>query len=200
MKDAATTLTRLVDFLKVRGITALLTNLTSAGESPESTDVDISSLVDTWLLLRDIESGGERNRAIYILKSRGMAHSNQIREFRLTDQGIELTDVCLGPEGVVLGAARQAQEARDKAAALLARQNIETKQRELERKRQALEAHIAALRNEFEIEVDETSRVIVQEQMRETALREDRARMAVTRQADATPSSHIAGKAPKAGK
>ena len=118
-KDATAMLTRLIDFLKMQRITALLTNLTSGDEAPEKTDVDISSLVDTWLLLRDIELGGERNRAMYVLKSRGMAHSNQIREFLLTDRGIELQDVYLGPEGVLTGSARQAQEAREKAAAVL---------------------------------------------------------------------------------
>ena len=138
-------------------ITALLTNLTSGDEALEKTDVDISSLVDTWLLLRDIELGGERNRAMYILKSRGMAHSNQIREFLLTDRGIELQDVYLGPEGVLTGSARQAQEAREKAAVLLTQEEVEGKRRELERKREALEARIAAMRKEFEAEEERRS-------------------------------------------
>jgi circadian clock protein KaiC len=174
--DTTAMLTRLIDFVKGQQITAFLTSLTSAAESLEKTDVDVSSLVDTWLLLRDIELGGERNRAMYVLKSRGMAHSNQIREFLLTDQGIELADVYLGPEGVLTGSARQSQEARERAATLLRVQEVEGKQRELERKREALEARIAALRKEFEAEEEEAKRVIGQEKTREEVVRQDRER------------------------
>jgi circadian clock protein KaiC len=92
LRDATIVGTRLIDFLKAQGTTVLMTNLTSAGEALEKTDLDISSLVDTWLLLRDIELNGERNRAMYVLKSRGMAHSNQIRQFLLTGDGIVLFD------------------------------------------------------------------------------------------------------------
>src|SRR5581483_10051395 len=95
--EASSMMMRLVDYLKARQITALLTNLSQSGGTLEQTEVDISSLIDTWLLLRDIELNGERNRGLYILKSRGMAHSNQIREFLLTDRGIQLTEVYLGP-------------------------------------------------------------------------------------------------------
>ena len=109
-------LLRLVDFLKSQQITALFTSLSSPDmKSLEQTDVGISSIMDTWLLLRDIEFGGERNRGIYVLKSRGMAHSNQIREFVLTDKGIDIRDVYVGPEGVLTGSMRLAQEAREKA-------------------------------------------------------------------------------------
>src|SRR5256885_13810972 len=111
-------LLRLIDFLKASQITTLVTNLTGGGNVLEGTDLGISSLMDTWLLLRDIELNGERNRGLYILKSRGMAHSNQIREFLLTPNGIRLVDVYLGPEGVLTGSSRQAQEAREAAAAL----------------------------------------------------------------------------------
>ncbi len=100
-RDAHTMLIRLIDFLKQREVTAFLTNLTSGGEALEKTDVEISSLVDTWLFVRDIELDGERNRALYVLKSRGMAHSNQLREFLLTERGVDLQDVYLGPEGVL---------------------------------------------------------------------------------------------------
>src|SRR5262249_57887873 len=104
--QASAILVRLVDFLKAAQITGLFLNLTSAGSALETTDVGFSSLIDTWLLLRDIELGGERNRGIYVLKSRGMAHSNQIREFVLSEQGIDLQDVYLGPEGVLTGSMR----------------------------------------------------------------------------------------------
>src|SRR4030095_9961606 len=143
----------------------------------------MSSIGDAWLLLRDIEVCGERNRALYILKSRGMAHSNQIREFLLTDEGIELKDVYLGPEGVLTGSARQSQEAREKAEALLRRQEIEGRQRELERKRDALEARIAAMRKEFEVEAEEARRVLGEDKAREEVIEVDRERMSVSRMA-----------------
>src|SRR5207302_8837882 len=139
--EAQAMLLRLVDALKDRQITALFTNLSSAGEaSLEQTDLGISSIVDTWILLRDIELGGERNRGLYVLKSRGMAHSNQIREFLLTDRGIELLDVYVGPEGVLTGSMRVAQEAREKAVAMTRQQEIERRQREIDRKRRSMEA------------------------------------------------------------
>jgi circadian clock protein KaiC len=138
-EDAALMLLRLVDFLKSQGITAFLTHLTSGGRAMESTDVGISSIIDTWLLVRDIELGGERNRGLYVLKSRGMKHSNQIREYVITPQGIELLDVYVGPEGVLTGSMRAAQEAREKAAALALQEEIEAKQREVDRLRAALE-------------------------------------------------------------
>lgn len=187
LKDATAMLTRLIDFLKVQRITALLTNLVSGGKIGESSSVDVSSLVDTWLFLRDMEFNGERNRAMYILKSRGMAHSNQIREFLLTDRGIDLQDVYLGPEGVLTGSARQSQESREKTAALVRRQEIDSKQRERKRKREALEARIVALRKEFEAQEEEMDRLIDQEMTRENTLREDVERMAARRKADVKP-------------
>jgi len=183
VSDTTSMLTRLMDFLKSQQITAVWTSLTS-GEEKERTDVAISSLVDTWLLLRDIETGGERNRAIYVLKSRGMAHSNQIREFLLTDHGIELAEIYLGPEGVLTGAARKSQEARETAQALARELEIEAKRRKLARKRQVLEARIAALRSNFDAEEEEMNRVIGEHQDREEVLRQDRQRMAVSRQAN----------------
>jgi circadian clock protein KaiC len=183
--DASAMLTRLIDFLKMQGITAMLTTMTSGETGVENSDADISSLVDTWLLLRDIELNGERNRALYVLKSRGMAHSNQLREFKLTDRGIELTDVYLGAEGVLTGSARLAQEAREQATALLRQQEIDGRQREVERKREALEARITALRKEFEAEVEEAKRVIGAEKTREEVTRQDRERMGTSRQVGA---------------
>jgi circadian clock protein KaiC len=133
-------LLRLIDYLKQNQITALMTTLTGSGAAQEQSEVNISSLVDTWLLLRDIESGGERNRGLYILKSRGAAHSNQIREFLLTDHGIELRNVYLGETGLLTGSARFAQEAKDASQALRDEQEIETMQCALDRKRKALDA------------------------------------------------------------
>jgi circadian clock protein KaiC len=183
-RDAAAMLTRLIDFLKSHGITALLTNLTSGGESLEKTDVDISSLVDTWLLLRDIESGAERNRAMYVLKSRGMSHSHQLREFLLTDDGIELLDVYTGPEGVLIGSARLSQAAREKAAAVARKQESEARLRQRARRHEALEARIAAMRKEFEMEEREEDQLAIEGRERQDAIAENRSAMAESRQAD----------------
>lgn len=153
-------LTRLVDFLKSRGITALFTSLTSDSSNPENTEVGISSLMDTWLLLRNLEANGERNRGLYVLKSRGMAHSNQIREFALSDQGAKLIDVYTGQAGVLTGTARVTQEARDQAEHVVRRNEIEQKRRELKRKRLSLKAQIASLRMAFENESAELEAAI----------------------------------------
>lgn len=176
-EEVKSMLSRLVDFLKANQITALFTDLTHAGDALERTAVAISSLMDTWLLLRDIEIGGERNRGLYVLKSRGMAHSNQIREFLLTDEGIDLIDAYLGPEGVLTGAARYEQVAREKADALAREQEIEQMQRQVERKRQVMEAQIAALRADFAAEEEELEKIIAQEQLREEVLLEGREAM-----------------------
>ncbi|HEX6298752.1 MAG TPA: circadian clock protein KaiC [Burkholderiales bacterium] len=138
--DASLMLLRLIDFLKAHQITAFLTHLTGGGRATEATDVGISSIIDTWLLLRDIELGGERNRGLYVLKSRGMKHSNQIREFVITPEGIQLLDVYVGPEGVLTGSLRAAQEAREHAAAVALQEEIAVKQREVDRLRAELEA------------------------------------------------------------
>ena len=137
-RDANTMLIRLIDFLKLGGVTAFLTNLTSGGAALESTEVEISSLVDTWLLNRDIELDGERKRAMYVLKSRGMSHSNQLREFLLTDRGFEFLDAYAGPEGTLTGSSSLSQEAGEKATALARQQ--EASERERGRKRLATQA------------------------------------------------------------
>lgn len=177
-------LLRLVDFLKTSQITAFFTSLTSGGASQEHTDVAISSLVDTWLLLRDVESSGERNRVLYVLKSRGMAHSNQIREFLLTDHGVELQNVYIGQGGVLTGSARLAQAAQEHATELARQQEIDLKKLALERKRKALEAQIALLQAEYESEAAEVQRVVAQERDRETRQTQDRVAMGKIRQAD----------------
>jgi circadian clock protein KaiC len=187
-------LTRLIDFFKMQEITALFTSLTAGGASLEATDVGVSSLMDTWLLLRDMQNGGERNRFLDIVKSRGMAHSNQMREFLLTDRGVELRDVYVGPSGALLaGGARKTLEALEKAQTLVRGQETEGKKRELERKRQAMEAQVAVLRAESEVEQAEAAKTIGQDQTRAGVLAGDRVQMARLRQADAG----AAGKAPK---
>jgi circadian clock protein KaiC len=190
--EVKTMLLRLVDFLKMKQVTAFFTSLSSADENMEMTDVYISSLIDTWLLLRDIEIGGERNRGLYVLKSRGMAHSNQIREFKLTDHGIELLDVYVGAEGVLTGSARLSQEAKDAAEQLLRQQEIGSKQFGLERKRDAMEAQIVVLRSEFEAEESEALKVIGIEKARNERFTQDKIKMGKSRRGDV--SIKISGK------
>jgi circadian clock protein KaiC len=182
--DVKTMLLRLVDFLKMKRITAFFTNLSTAGESMEATDVYISSLIDTWLLLRDIEIGGERNRGLYVLKSRGMEHSNQIREFILTSHGIELLDVYVGADGVLTGSARLSQEARDEGDALQRRQEIGRRQSRLERKREALEAQILVLRSEFDAERSEALKAIGDDEVNDRQFSRNKAKMAKSRKSD----------------
>jgi len=180
--EVKTMLLRLVDFLKMKGITAFFTSLTSGNDHMEATDVYISSLIDTWLLVRDIEAGGERNRGLYVLKSRGMEHSNQIREFRMTANGIELLDVYVGPGGVLTGSARLSQEAKDDAAQTLQEQEIRRRQIALERRREAMEAQVVLLRSEFEAEESEALKVIGIEKALQSRFAQDKARMARSRE------------------
>ena len=184
LAEASSMLMRLVDYLKSREITALFTNLNHAEAGLEQTDVGISSLIDTWLLLRDIELAGERNRGLHILKSRGMAHSNQIREFLLTDHGVQLTEVYLGPEGVLTGSARLAQEAKEKSTAVERSAEIEMKRRELARRQHALEAQIAVLQLQFQTEAEGMERDIACEQAYVEQLLQGRNEMARSRKAD----------------
>ena len=181
-EEVKSMLMRLIDFLKANQVTALFNSL-NHGDFSESTDVGVSSLMDVWLLLRESEVSGERNRTLYVLKSRGMAHSNQVREVMLTDQGIRLIDPYLGSEGALTGAARLAQEARERAAAVARQQEIERRRRELDRKREALEARISALRLEFEAEQEETQRMITEQEAQEARLLADRKDMAKARKA-----------------
>lgn len=177
-------LLRIVDYLKMRNITAMFTSLTNGGKNQELTDMAISSLIDTWLLLRDIEIGGERNRGLYILKSRGMDHSNQIREFKLTDKGIDLLDVYIGPEGVLTGSARLTQEAINDSEQLLRRQEIERQQSEIELKRAALDAQIVVLKSEFRAKESETLKLIEMEKLTAKRFAENQKKMAASRKAD----------------
>jgi len=188
--DVQATLTRLVDYLKLKGVTALLTSLTHGRSEGEQTDVAISSIVDTWLLLVTLESSGERNRGLYVLKSRGMGHSNQIREFLLTDHGVELVDVYAGPSGVLTGSARLTQEAQERAAVLVQEQELDRKERTLERLRAAFEAELAALRAKFDAEQADLAIGIDENRSRATRLRTDRHDIAQSRGADAAGSGN----------
>ncbi len=177
-------LMRLVDFLKTRGITAVFTTLTSGGMHLEETNIGMSSLMDTWILLRDLEHNGERNRGIYVLKSRGMAHSNQIREFLITSKGVDLIDVYTGPEGVLTGSARKSQESRQRAEELLRQREMERQATMVKRRRKAVEAQIAALQAELQAEEREHRIVVENNELRLAALQRGRDEMARSRNAD----------------
>jgi circadian clock protein KaiC len=182
--DTQAMLLRLIDFLKSRGITAMLINLTSGAAAREATDFGVSSLIDTWIVLRDIELAGERNRGLYVIKSRGMRHSNQIREFVITSQGIDLLDVYVGPEGVLTGSMRAAQEARERAASVARRQEAERRERELDMRRAALRAQMLALEQELGA-LEAEARICGSEAAQvERALVEQRKDVAVRRGAD----------------
>jgi circadian clock protein KaiC len=176
--------TRLIDFLKSQQISSLFTSLTHVGNPLQQSEITISSLMDAWLLLQDIEGNGERNRVLYVLKARGMAHSNQSREFLISNRGIDLVDAYVGPGGVLTGAARAAQSARDKAQALASRQEAARRKRELERKRAALERQIAALRSEYAAEEAELRRLNEQVATRTRLLTAERTELASLRHAD----------------
>jgi circadian clock protein KaiC len=151
-REMRSMLVRVVDFLKNNQITTLFTSLTFVDHSGIESNVGVSSLMDTWITLRNLESNGERNRGLYVLKSRGMAHSSQIREFRLTNDGIQLLPVYIGSTGMLVGTARVEQEALDAIDVNQRDQEIQSKERALERKRQAIQAQMAALQIELELE------------------------------------------------
>jgi circadian clock protein KaiC len=179
---------RLIDYLKSRGITAFLTSLTAGGETVERSEAEISSLVDTWLLLGVVRSGGERNRTLAIIKSRGMAHSNQASEFVISSGGLQLLDTYLGPGGALTGAARIAREAEETTAAEEAAAELARKQQRRESLRRLVEAKIAALRDELAAEDAELEREVRQDARRVERMRAVRETLARARHSF-TPSS-----------
>jgi circadian clock protein KaiC len=178
--DVHSMLLRIIDLLKSRGITAFLTDLLSV-QGTDKADAGMSSLMDTWLSLLQLESNGERNRGIYVLKSRGMNHSNQIREYQLTSQGVKLVDAYLGSSGVLTGSARIAQELVDAAAAIRQGQDNERRQRDIQRKRAALERQIAELREQLESEEEEARKSLRHDEELEKRMQAERRAMAVQR-------------------
>ena len=177
-------LTRLIDLLKLKQITTIFTSLTSAGSEEEDSEVGVSSLMDAWLLVKNIEFNGERNRGLYILKARGIAHSNQVREFVLTEHGIELIDAYIGAEGVLMGSARSSQVARETAAQVERRLATEQKERELRRKQQLYEAQLVALKGQYETERDAIVRELEEAKQREKMIADQRLEIARLRHAD----------------
>lgn len=174
MPEVKSMLTRLVDFLQSEGITVMFTALVFENQSNLQADEGISSLVDAWILVRDIETSGERNRGMYIMKSRGMKHSNQVREFVITDSGIDLIDVYLGAEGVLVGSAREAQQLSEATGVELRNHALGRKDRELERKRLVLEAKITSLREEFESVQDELNKTFLEDDLKKEIMEKNR--------------------------
>lgn len=175
------TLLRLADICKSRGITALFTSLSPTGEAMSENERNVSSLMDIWIGLTDVESNGERNRVLSLLKARGMNHSKQLREYRLTDQGIEMVPVYVGPEGVLTGTARVAQEARERAAEQAREDAVANRRRVLERRRLTVERQIAELQAELESEEAEVSRMGEQDEMHASNRSADRSIMSTLR-------------------
>jgi len=177
-------LTRLIDFLKTRQITAMFTSLTGSTNEIEDSEVGVSSLMDAWILVKNIESNGERNRGLYVLKARGIAHSNQVREFLLTGHGIDLIDAYVGSEGMLMGSARANQTAREMAATIEREHARQRKQLELRRKQELYEAQVMALKHQFESDRDAILREIDEDQKRESVAATHRLEMARLRHAD----------------
>jgi circadian clock protein KaiC len=167
-------LIRLIDFLQTQQITVMFTALTLNNIVSEQTDEGVSSLVDAWLQVRDIEFNGERNRGMYIMKSRGMKHSNQVREFVITDNGLDLVEVYLGPDGVLTGSAREAQQLSEATGEVLRTHAVSRKDREIQRKRIVLEAKIASLKEEFESVQDELNKSYQEEDLKKEVMNKNR--------------------------
>jgi circadian clock protein KaiC len=178
-------ITRLIDYLKGGQVTSLFTSLTHGGHALQQSEIAMSSLMDSWLLLQDLEGNGERNRVLYVIKARGMAHSNQVREFLISNRGIDLVDAYIGPNGVLTGSARAAQSAREKAEALAGRQEASRRKRELENKRKELERQIGGLRSEYESGTEELRRIDNQVGTQTRLLTTERSELGRLRHADA---------------
>ena len=182
IEDSTNMLLRLVDFLRKKKITGFMISLTSAAnKSMEATDEGLSSLVDTWLLLRDIELGGERNRLMYVLKSRGMAHSNQVREFIITSNGLKLVEAYLGEGGVLTGSARLSQQNREEADRQRLKEELGRKELAMEHRRKALEVQIESLRAGFLAEQEEFAREAANSKLRDEQVITEQKAMAKSR-------------------
>lgn len=176
--DVHATLLRMMDLLKSRGITALFTSLRVDRTMAEGADLGLSSLMDVWIRLEDVEADGERNRVLYLIKARGLSHSNQVREYRITDHGIDMIEPYVGPGGVLTGTARTTQAAREQEAARRRREEGERQQREVARRREALEQQIVAMRAVFAAEQAESGLLLDQEGTHEATLAANRAAVA----------------------
>jgi circadian clock protein KaiC len=185
--------TRLIDYLKAGQVTTLFTSLTHGGQVLEHSGAAMSSLMDSWLLLQNFEGNGERNRVLYVLKARGMAHSNQIREFLISNRGVDLVDAYIGVSGVLTGSARAAQGALEKAAVLASQQEAAQLKREVERKRTTIERQIGDLRSDYEAEAMELRRIAEQVGTSTLMLTTQRTASGLLRQADVSVAGHKRG-------
>jgi circadian clock protein KaiC len=186
MSEVKSMLVRLIDFLQTENITVMFTALSLNTIVGEQTDEGVSSLVDAWLLVRDIESNGERNRGLYIMKSRGMKHSNQVREFVITNEGLNLVDVYLSDDGVLTGSARKARQLSEITGEVLRTHALNQKDVAIERKRKVLAAKIASLQEEFESAQDELNKSYVEEDLRKEIIEKNRKEMTENRQSKNT--------------
>lgn len=175
------TMLRMIDMLKSRGITAVFTSLREDGEIDHDSAIGVSSLMDAWIKLLNVEANGERSRTLYVIKARGMRHSNQVREFSMSGGGIALIDAYIGPAGVLTGTARMVQEAEEAAAALRREQENRRRQREAQRRRQSLERQIEELRATLEAVQEEESVLLDEDALREAALTSGRHTLAARR-------------------
>ncbi len=182
-REVHSMLMRLMDFLKGKLITSVFVSLTEGGDSQEKTNVGISSLTDTWIMVRDTELNGERNRCLYVLKSRGMAHSNQVQEFTMSKQGLKLVPAYIGTGGVLTGSSRLAQEAKERAAALAEEQEKQRRQEQMNLRRLNLQAQIAALQAELAAAEKQIEVVVQDDEIREQQIKQDRAEIAKSRSA-----------------
>ncbi|MBS1520158.1 MAG: circadian clock protein KaiC [Bacteroidetes bacterium] len=177
LSEVKNMLIRLIDFLQGEQITVMFTALTLGDLVYDQTDEAISSLVDAWLMVKDIEANGERNRGMYVMKSRGMKHSNQVREFVISDDGLELIEVYVGPDGILTGSAREAQILQEETGVAIHNYALSRKDREIMRKRQVLEAKISSLNSEFESVEEELNKVYEEEELRKQILNKNRQTM-----------------------
>jgi circadian clock protein KaiC len=185
IKQTKNFLMRLIDLFKSSQITVFFTDLLTVNGALEASEAGIPSLMDTWIELRTLENNGERNRALYILKSRGMQHSNQVREFVLNNQGIELLDVYLGESDFLIGSARIAQEAKDRMEKLNRCQELERKKRQLNQQQALLQVQITALQVQLVNEREDFEAIYQQDQLSQKAITDSKDLMADLRNGDA---------------
>ena len=196
-------LLRLIDILKQRQITTILTCLTTGGGFLEATEVNVSSFVDTWILLRDLESNGERNRLLHVLKSRGMPHSNQVREMMISNEGLHLHPVYLGSDGMVIGSARVAQEATNRAHLTELQQDAQRLESALARQREVASTRIRAINAELASEEAQIQKSIQKVRDSEHRWEENRREMSESRHTDSgklTPARKTARRSLKNGR
>jgi circadian clock protein KaiC len=197
VSEVKSILTRLIDFLQTEQITVLFTALSFNTLINDQTDEGISSLVDAWVLIRDIELNGERNRGLYIMKSRGMKHSNQVREFVITDKGLALEDVYMGADGILTGSAREAHKIQQQTEELLAKHTLGRTNREISRKTKELDARIATLRSEYESVKEALENDFIEEELRKDVIEKNRDTLMKLRDGNFNLRSHIPTKRKK---